>query len=59
MNVIEKNKKKLEEVRNQQAKELAEISDHLPIIESEISSQYEELAVAEANLDADSYTKIK
>lgn len=59
MNVIEKNKKKLEEVRNQQAKELAEISDHLPIIESEISSQYEELAVAEANLDADSYTKIE
>ena len=26
MNVIEKNKKKLEEVRNKQAKELAEIS---------------------------------
>ncbi|AMD97814.1 hypothetical protein AXE83_09660 [Streptococcus sp. oral taxon 431] len=59
MNVIEKNKKKLEEVRNKQAKELAEISDHLPIIESEISSQYEELAAAEATLDAESYTKIE
>lgn len=59
MNVIEKNKKKLEEVRNKQAEELAEISDHLPIIESEISSQYEELAAAEANLDAESYTKIE
>ena len=59
MNVIEKNKKKLEEVRNKQAKELAEIRDHLPIIESEISSQYEELAAAEANLDAESYTEIE
>ena len=59
MNVIEKNKKKLEEVRNKQAEELAEISDHLPIIESEISSQYEELAAAEDNLDVESYTKIE
>ena len=59
MNVIEKNKKKLEEVRNKQAEELAEISDYLPIIESEISSQYEELAAAEAKLDAESYTKIE
>jgi hypothetical protein len=54
MNVIEKNKKKLEEVRNKQAEELAEISDYLPIIESEISSQYEELAAAEDNMDAES-----
>ena len=59
MNVIEKNKKKLEEVRDKQAKELAEISDYLPIIESEISSQYEEFAAAEANLDAESYSKIE
>lgn len=59
MNVIEKNKKILEETRAKQAEELAKISDYLPTIETEISSQLEALNVAEANLDAESYSKVE
>nr|DAY35142.1 MAG TPA: hypothetical protein [Caudoviricetes sp.] len=59
MNVIEKNKKILEETRAKQAEELAKINDYLPTIESEISSQLEALDAAEANLDAESYSKIE